>query len=413
MVLDPENHAAWRRPRTDPVTHVGSPEPIRRQRLRIVGVASFASTVVVSPPFLVGVLAVQIGDDLGLTPGSIGLITALFFGSTALSAIRLGSIVERRGPQGSLTVVLTVNIIALGVILTATSVRQLALGMVIGGVANGAVHSTANALISQGVAGRIGLALGIKQAAMPASTLIAGVAVPLVALTVGWRMVPAIVAVGALALLVSTRRTPLPSGNHDSRGVRRPSQRPIAGGLFASLVVGAALGATASSTLGAFVVDSGVRMSGVGEGAAGIIVAVSGAVGMMTRVGFGWFVDGRSSKVPYVASVWMLVLGAAGFILLSYGHPSTYIVGAIVAYGAGWGWQGLLNFAVLTGAAAGAARVTGRLLTGFATGSAVGPLLLGQVAERFGYAPMWRIAAVLALASAAVIATTSRALMKR
>ena len=36
-------------------------------------------------------------------------------------------------------------------------------------------------------AGRQGLSFGVKQAAIPVSTLLAGAAVPVVALTVGWR----------------------------------------------------------------------------------------------------------------------------------------------------------------------------------------------------------------------------------
>ena len=89
------------------------------------------------------------------------------------------------------------------------------------------------------------------------------------------------------------------------------------------------------------------------------------------------------------------------------------IAGALLAYGAGWGWQGLLHFAVITRARAGAARSTGRLLMGFATGSALGPLILGQVAERFGYAQMWWAAAGVALAGAGVIASTTRVLASR
>jgi predicted MFS family arabinose efflux permease len=383
----------------------------RSERVRVIVVASLASTVVVSPPFLVGVLAVQIGKDLGLTPGSIGMVTALFFGVTAASATALGRAVDARGPHFSLNLVLLVNILALAVIVTAPTVAWLAAGMAIGGIANGAIHPTANALLSQGVSGRLGLALGLKMAAMPASTLAAGLAIPLVALTVGWRVVPALAAALGALLLILVRRSGLPVGVYDARSIRHSDRRPLVGGLFTSLVIGAALGATASSTLGAFVVDSGVRMSGVEEAAAGVIVALSGAIGMGSRIGFGWFVDGRSSTLPYNASIGMLILGSGGFVLLSFGRPVAFLAGSVIAFGAGWGWQGLLNFAVLTGASAGAARATGRLLTGFASGSAFGPLVLGQVAEGFGYPVMWRAAAVLALIGATVIAFTRRGLM--
>lgn len=381
-------------------------------RIRVVVIACAASTVVVSPPFLLGALAVQIGVDLGLTPATLGGMSSLFFGVTAISSIALGRVVQDRGVWASLTGILAVNIVALMMILTAQSLVWLGAGMAVGGAANGAVHPAANALLAQGVDGRLGLALGLKQASMPASTLVAGIAVPVIALTVGWRMVPGLMAAGSLVILGASRR----QDRSAVEVVGRPSVHalaPFTGGIFTALIVGAALGATASSTLGAFVVDSGVRMSGVGEAAAGIVVAGAGIVGMATRVGFGWYVDGRRDRTPYDTSTWMLVVGAGGFLLLASPTAPGYVAGALLAYGAGWGWQGLLHFAVIIRTRTTAARATGQLLTGFAGGSALGPLVLGQVAERFGYASMWQASAVLALTGAAVIAFTTRVLTTR
>ena len=51
---------------------------------------------------------------------------------------------------------------------------------------------------------RLGLSFGIKQAAIPIATLLAGVAVPTVALTVGWRWAYLIGAgLALLALLIA------------------------------------------------------------------------------------------------------------------------------------------------------------------------------------------------------------------
>lgn len=375
----------------------------------VVGLACAASTVVVSPPFLVGALAVQISGDLHLTPATLGLMSLLFFGVTAVSSVGLGGVVQSRALRSSLTAVLLANILALVILFSAPSVGWLALGMVIGGVANGAVHPAANALLAEGVQGRLGLALGLKQAAMPASTVAAGLAVPLIALTVGWRVAFALAAMASLTLLVGARRM----GSDIVRQTSVPASRvppPFSGGIFTALVVGAALGATASSTLGAFMADSGVRFSGLGEATTGLVVATAGTVGMATRIGVGWYVDGRHERTPYLASILMLLLGAGGLLLVGTGDPQLYLLGAVVAYGAGWGWQGLIHFAVITKSRAGAARATGRLLTGFASGSALGPVFLGHAAERFGYGRMWALAAMAAVAGAIVIAATTRTL---
>lgn len=371
----------------------------------IVALACAASTLVVSPPFLLGALAVQISRDLGLTPATLGFMSSVFFGVTAVSSLGLGRAVQDLGLRTSLSGVLITNVVGLGMIVAAPSLLWLGFGMAVAGVANGAVHPAANALLAQGVKGRLGLALGLKQAAMPASTLAAGLAVPLIALTVGWRVAFVLTAVLSVALLVAARRAgPAVVGVRSTTVVNVPM--PFRGGPFTTLITGAALGATASSTLGAFLVDSGVSLSGISEPNAGLVVAAAGTVGMASRIGMGWYVDGRSERTPYIASFWMLLLGGCGLLMVGSGGGRLYVWGALLAYGAGWGWQGLLHFAVIARARAGAARATARLLTGFASGSALGPLMLGQVAQRFGYQAMWSVAASMAVGGALVIGTS-------
>ncbi|MST35344.1 MFS transporter, partial [Acidimicrobiaceae bacterium USS-CC1] len=73
--------------------------------------------------------------------------------------------------------------------------------LVAGGLANGAMQPAVNLLLARTVDDRRqGLAFGVKQAAIPTSTLLSGLAVPALALTVGWH-VAYLVAAG-LALLV-------------------------------------------------------------------------------------------------------------------------------------------------------------------------------------------------------------------
>src|SRR5262249_50857382 len=50
------------------------------------------------PVFLVGGLAVQISRDLHLTPASLGLAVAVYFGATAIGCRPVGGPVERYGP---------------------------------------------------------------------------------------------------------------------------------------------------------------------------------------------------------------------------------------------------------------------------------------------------------------------------
>jgi predicted MFS family arabinose efflux permease len=388
------------------VTWHGSRRPDRRRQLKVVVVASMTSTLSVAPPFLIGALAVQVSQDLDLSPALLGLIVSVFFASTALCSSSMGRAVDRRGVRQGLTVVMILNAVALVAIFSAGTVAHLVVAMAVAGVANGGVHPAANALLAQGIQGRLGLALGIKQASMPASTIVGGLAVPLVALTLGWRAAFLVVAVASVAVLVVTRRmgADVIVRSPPARAIR---PAPLAGARpsIGRLSVGAALGASASSSLGTFLVDSGVQLSGLSEAATGWVFASAGLVGFLTRIAVGHAADSRPTSHAYRTCVVMLLLGTAGMVMVASGEPRLYVVGAWLAFGAGWGWPGLVHFAVISESREGAARATGRLLFGFAGGSALGPVALGQVVETWGYPMMWAVAAVLGVLACGVFAS--------
>lgn len=391
------------------MTRRRSIDPGRRRQLKVVVVASLTSTLAVAPPFLIGALAVQVSADLDLRPALLGFVVSIFFASTALCSSTMGRAVDRRGVRQGLTGVMVLNAVALVGILSAGTVAHLAVAMAVAGAANGAVHPAANALLAQGIRGRLGLALGIKQAAMPMSTIVGGLAVPLVALTLGWRAAFLIVAVLSVAVLVVTRsvgadvivRSPA------ARVVHPPALAPARSPL-GRLTAGAALGAVASSSLGTFLVHSGVELSELGEAATGWVFASAGVVGVLTRIAVGHAADSHPTSHAYRTCVVMLLLGAVGTVMIASGDPRLYVAGSWLAFGAGWGWPGLVHFAVIRESRDGAARDTGRLLAGFASGSALGPIALGQVVETWGYVVMWTVAAVLSLLACVAFAPLAR-----
>ncbi len=74
--------------------------------------------------------------------------------------------------------------------------------------ANALGQLASNAALAEHVpAHRQGLSFGVKQAAVPVATLLAGVAVPTVALTAGWRWAFVVAAGAALAALPAVPRT--------------------------------------------------------------------------------------------------------------------------------------------------------------------------------------------------------------
>src|SRR4051794_41774594 len=59
---------------------------------------ALTTTIAVSiPVFLVGGLAVQIGDELSFSPAGLGLVVSAYFGAGALASVPAGALVERYG----------------------------------------------------------------------------------------------------------------------------------------------------------------------------------------------------------------------------------------------------------------------------------------------------------------------------
>jgi MFS family permease len=371
-----------------------------------------ATTVGLLPVFLTGTLAVQIGRDLTLPTSRLGIAVAAFFGSSALCSAGLGRLSDRVGGTtmmrwGIAPTVVALMVIGLGVHRFAGLVVALALA----GVANGAIQPTTNRYLTRTVGTRRqGLAFGVKQAAIPAATLLSGLAVPVVAHTAGWRSAYVgaavlAVAVGVLIRGGSDQAARTASSTAPGTAAKRPAfARPA----LITLAVGVGMGSAAMNAMGSFFVLSAVSID-VTDARAGLVAAVGSAASLLVRLGIGLRADRRS--VGHLRLVSMLCAGGStGVLLLALGEPRLLLLAAIIGYGAGWGWAGLFNFAVVGSHPAAPGRATGLTQVGANTGGCLGPLCFGFTAAHVGYPPAWIGAAVFLLAAALVILAGRRAL---
>jgi len=99
----------------------------------------------------------------------------------------------------------------------------------------------------------------------------------------------------------------------------------------------------------------------------------------------------------------MLIVGTAGFVLLATGRSWPFVLGTMLAFGAGWGWHGLFNFAGVKYNPNVPAAATGITQTGAAAGSAAGPFLFGVIVESTSYGTAWLSAGAAALVAVAAI----------
>ncbi|MGW5673308.1 MFS transporter, partial [Micromonospora sp. NPDC003776] len=199
------------------------PSPTAARRTVRVSAGAIATTIAcVLPVFLLGGLAVQMGHDLHFSPAGLGLAVSVYFGISALASMPSGALVERHGSA----VVARAGILLsagslLAVAVLARSYPVLVALLALSAAANALGQLASNAALARHVpAHRQGLSFGVKQAAIPVSTLLAGAAVPTIALTAGWRWAFVAAAGAALAALPA-----VPAGERDPAR-RSAGERP-------------------------------------------------------------------------------------------------------------------------------------------------------------------------------------------
>lgn len=374
--------------------------------LRDVIPAVAATTAVALPSFLVGALAVQIKQQMHFGVAILGVVVATYQLTAAVVSIPSTRLVRRLGALRVLRAAPVVaSLVLVAVAGLANSWAVLAAMMVVAGAASGTAQPSANLLLARRVDIRSqGLAFGIKQSAIPLAGLLSGLAVPTIALTVGWRWAFALAAVLAVAaaLAVPTRGTVEPDAERGRKGPERSYEPRLP---LVVLAIGFGVALAAASSLAAFLVPAGVA-AGLARGTAGLVAALGAATALGVRVLAGYRADRRGrAHFPVVAA--LIGAGAIGFGLLAAGSalhsPAVFVPGAVLAYGVGWGWNGLFNFAIVRTHAAAPARATAATQTGGRLGNVVGPVLLGVLASRFGYEAAWSLAVGEALAGAGLI----------
>ncbi|WP_345384785.1 MFS transporter [Pseudonocardia yuanmonensis] len=364
----------------------------REQTAFRVGAGAVAiTTSTVLPIFLTGALAVQISAELGFDPAGLGLVVALYFGVSALVSLPVGKVVERLG-SGRTSRIAVLGAAAFMVLAAglARNYASLVAILLCGAWCNVMGQLSSNLTLARAMpAARMGLSFGVKQASVPLATLLAGLAVPAVALTVGWRWAYVMGAALALASLAAAPRGSGPAGK--DRTV--PEDRATA----ALSVIGAAagLGAAAATGLGIFLVASAVDR-GVDPGLAGLVLTLGSVVGLLMRMLHGWLADRRTGgHVAVVAG--SLLLGAGGLLLLAAPGPVALVVGTVLGFGLGWSWPGLLQFAVVRLNPSAPAAATAIVQVGVYAGGFLGPVGFGFLAAHVSFTAAWLVAAAAML----------------
>ncbi len=382
-------------------TAPGVADGVTERRLQVCAVSG--ALVGALPVFLTGALAVQIGRDIELGATRLGLASGAFFGAAAIGSALMGRLAERIGPGRAMRGAAIASAILQATIALTPSFVALLVSLTIAGLANSLAQVGANLLLAKGIRPeRQGWALALKQAGVPGGTLLGGLAVPLLGVTVGWRWAFVVGALGALVTALAVPVGAVAPGGRNRPG--RGGDVPLGPLVLLAAAVGFA--AAANGTLATFVVSAGVE-AGLGESAAGLVLTGGSAAGISMRLLAGARADRRGGRHLPVVSV-LLLGGAVGYLLLAPGLFWTHLLGALVAFGSGWAWPGLFNLAVVRMNPAAPAAATGITQTGVYIGALSGPVVFGLVVDNAGYGLAWVLAAVSSAGAAAGVVAGRR-----
>lgn len=370
--------------------------------------ATATSVVAIIPAFLVGATSVLMRGDLGFGQAGVGSsITGFFLASSAIAALA-GRTVERLGPTTSLRLICIGSgsvVIAMAVLID--GIVELMVLMALAGTVNGFSQCAANLTLARRVRSRQGLMFGIKQSAVPVATLLAGASVPAVALHIGWRMTFALT--GVLSWIVIFA---IPGGMgaaSPTSGSTR-STTANAGRRLVPLSVAAGCGTAGATAMASFLVEAATS-SGMSVSAAGWLQVLGSVAGVAARLTAGRIADrGRRPALDVIA--FMLGVGAAGYALLSLDEAGLTMAGTLLAYSFGWGWTGLLMYAVVGLYPDAPATATGIVVTGAAAGAALGPLIFGLAVTHATFAVAWWLCAASALVAAGLVLLSRRQLRR-
>jgi MFS family permease len=357
--------------------------------LRLVSLAMLLTVVCTMPLWLVSALSVQMRAELGYGIVALGGAVAVQRVGGAVLAWPLGRLADRVGPTGAMRAAAALaTVSALGIAILVQGYLGLTLFLLVSGASNALGQTAANLALVRAVPGeRQGVAFGIKQSALPVGSLLAGLAVPLIGLTVGWRW--AFVLAAALSVLVvalvprkGLERYRTPQGVKNRIQRRRP---------LVVLAIGLFFGMGAAMALTTYTVESATA-AGIGAAAAGLLLTLGSAASIATRLTAGYLADKRGGRHLVIVAR-MQFAGAIGLLLIASQVPSLLLVGTLIAFALAWGFNGVFWFAIVRLSPATPAAASGLVMPGGMFGGVVGPIAFGWIAETAGFQVAWFTAA--------------------
>ncbi len=154
------------------------------RRVTALSVATIVAAI--APVHLFGALAPDIQEEFGFGDAEQGFAIAAYFTVSAVLSSWGGALSDRWGPSAALRTGTGFALIGAAGVVVAPSYGVIVVALCIAAIGNAINQPSNNTFISGGVPPHHrGLAIGIKQSAIPTSTGLAGLALPTIAVSLG------------------------------------------------------------------------------------------------------------------------------------------------------------------------------------------------------------------------------------
>lgn len=375
---------------------------------RLLFLAMLIVSLGTQPVFLLGAGFVQMSEEFGFSATGLGVLTASFWLTASVASPLLGRVVERIGWRRAIRInAIASSLLLITIAVTARSTVTLGALLMASASMYGFANPSANLALAQAVdPRRRALMFGLKHAGIPSSTLLAGLAVPLVMVSFGWRwayVLASVLGLVVLALVPAQKDPPvMPDTNQDPRR----SLAPLTMRRLVAFATGVALATWAATSLGTYLVAAAVDI-GYSESGAGMLLFAGSVASITGRLIAGHVTDRLGSK-GFTGVATMVSMGAIVFALLATATGPWFAVLIIAAFATGWGWPGLMTYAVVNANLGTVAASSAITQAGVFLGAGTGPLVLGWVADEWSFSAAWLVVAGALAMSAAIVSLVGR-----
>ncbi len=295
------------------------------------------------------VIAPKLAADLGVPASLVGYQVSITYGTAMVATLLLSGMIPRRGACRMMQVSLALGVAAMLLTMTSSIAAIVIASMLLGAGMSVMTPASTHLLFRFSPAQNRNLIFSIKQTGVPFGWLLLALIAPGITLAFGWKWAVALVLVVALTTCVALQ--PVRKVWDDDRHARTATAYSLFAGLHI-LWRGIALRWLAMATfcysfvqlcLGSFLVTMMVEEAGYTLVAAGVLLSLVQASGVIGRIVWGWLTDRSGDGFAMLFRLNVIMTACCALTAFISPHwPVPALALLFIAFGAtAVGWNGI------------------------------------------------------------------------